>query len=77
MVEQEHRIQSLDQMFLTLVEVVELMNLLEVQEDLVVEELVQEEIMVLQEHLEQPTLVVVVVVEMILYKVVAVDQVLW
>ena len=74
MVEQEHRIQSLDQMFLTLVEVVELMNLREVQEELAVEELVLEETLDLQEHLEQQTLVVAVVVEMIVYKVVEVDQ---
>jgi hypothetical protein len=76
MVEQEHQMQLQDQQLATLVEVVEQMNLREVQEDLVVEELVQEEMVVLQEHLEQSTLEVAVVVEMILYKVVAVDQVL-
>jgi hypothetical protein len=42
----------------------------------VVEELVLEETQDLQEHLDQQTLVVAVVVEMTLYKAVEVDQVL-
>jgi hypothetical protein len=42
----------------------------------VVEELVLEETQDLQEHLDQQTLVVAVVVEMTVYKVVEVDQVL-
>jgi hypothetical protein len=43
---------------------------------MVVEELVLEETQDLQEHLDQQTLVVAVVVEMTVYKAVEVDQVL-
>jgi hypothetical protein len=44
--------------------------------EMVVEELVLEETQDLQEHLDQQTLVVAVVVEMTVYKAVEVDQVL-
>jgi hypothetical protein len=60
---------------MVVVEVVQMKDHLSLVEQVVVDQ-EQEEIVVLQEHLEQPTLVVAVVVEMTVYKVVEVDQVL-
>jgi|TARA_A100001515_G_scaffold117780_1_gene99869 hypothetical protein len=59
---------------MVVVEVVQMKDHLSLVEQVVVDQ-EQEEIVVLQEHLEQPTLVVAVVVEMTVYKVVEVDQV--
>jgi hypothetical protein len=60
---------------MVVVEVVQMKDHLSLVEQVVVDQ-EQEEIVVLQEHLEQPTLVVAVVVEMTVYKVVEVGQVL-
>jgi|TARA_R100000482_G_scaffold117021_1_gene60444 hypothetical protein len=60
---------------MVVVEVVQMKDHLSLEEQ-VVEELVLEETQDLQEHLDQQTLVVAVVVEMTLYKAVEVDQVL-
>jgi hypothetical protein len=60
---------------MVVVEVVQMKDHLSLVEQVVVDQ-EKEEIVVLQEHLEQPTLVVAVVVEMTVYKVVEVDQVL-
>ena len=60
---------------MVVVEVVQMKDHLSLVEQ-VVEELVLEETQDLQEHLDQQTLVVAVVVETTLYKAVEVDQVL-
>jgi hypothetical protein len=60
---------------MVVVEVVQMKDHLSLVEQ-VVEELVLEETLGPQEHLDQQTLVVAVVVEMTVYKVVEVDQVL-